>query len=57
MSARAPRTVWWIVRLDGRRLDVRLEVDTTAPLVVEMIERAAADAGIVLERDEPERAA
>jgi hypothetical protein len=50
-----PHTIWRIRALDlisPARLNVRLAVDTTAPLVVEAIERAADDAGILLERIE-----
>jgi hypothetical protein len=42
-----PRTVW---RLGGERKNLRLTVDTTEPLVVELIERAARNSGIRLER-------
>ncbi len=51
------RTVWRLRALDYPNpprsgLDVQLVVDTTAPVVVAAIERAAASAGIELERIE-----
>lgn len=51
--AERPRTVWRIVGVDPTRrqgLNVSLSVDTTAPAVVDAIERAAAANGITLER-------
>lgn len=47
------RTVWRLVAIaypPTGGLDVQLVIDTTAPAVVEAIERAAADAGVELER-------
>jgi hypothetical protein len=55
------RTVWRITAIERgdlgrpmRGLDVQLVVDTTADVVVDLIEHAASRAGVVLERVEPE---
>ena len=48
------RTAWRIVGCgDHEGLDVRLSVDTTAPAVVDAVERAAGGVGVQLERLEP----
>jgi hypothetical protein len=53
MSWPPPLTAWRIVGLPNRPgLDVRLSVETTAPAVVEAIEKAAAASGVELERVE-----
>jgi hypothetical protein len=51
-------TIWRIIGLEGwGRLDVLLIVETTAAPVVDAIERAAANNGIIIERvEEPEAA-
>jgi hypothetical protein len=53
------RTVWRLHAIAGwgGGLDVTVAVDTTAPAVVDAIERAARDNGIALERvaGEPEQ--
>lgn len=48
-------TSWRILETPRRRgLDIRLVVDTTAPTIVELIENAAENAGILLEREQTE---
>ena len=55
---KVPRTRWRLAGVAGNGdLDVEVIVDTTAPVVVEAIERAAAAHGIELHREpEPEHA-
>jgi hypothetical protein len=52
---RLPATRWRLTRVPTfPDLNVALTVDTTAPAVVRAIEQAAADAGIALERTDPD---
>jgi len=52
-AAPGPRTVWRLCRLPGLHpLDVTVTVDTTAPVVLMAIERAAGENGITLVRVE-----
>jgi hypothetical protein len=52
MSAWQYQTSWRIVATPrGTGVDIRLVIDTRAPAIIDLIEKAAADAGIVLERE------